>query len=271
MPASGPAPVTHRPEDYARRAEQVRSRLPSDDFTLIIEEPFIVVGDEAPEDVHRRAVHTVKWAVDRLKDEYFTRDPADIISIWLFKDKASYERNTHALFGESPHTPFGYYSPAHRALIMNIATGGGTLVHEIVHPFVASNFPGCPPWFNEGLGSLYEQCAERDGRIRGLTNWRLAGLQQAIRSGETLEFPALMRLKGDEFYGDNRGIHYAQARYLCYYLQEKGLLRTYYHQFRDSARNDPSGVQTLKEVLKVDDLEAFRVRWEKFVLELSFP
>ena len=42
---------------------------------------------------------------------------------------------------------------------MNIATGGGTLVHEIVHPFMAANFEQCPSWFNEGLGSLYEQSA----------------------------------------------------------------------------------------------------------------
>ena len=70
---------------------------------------------------------------------------------------------------------------ADRALVMNIATGGGTLVHEIVHPFVAANFPDCPAWFNEGLGSLYEQCGEEDGQIHGYTNWRLPGLQAAIR------------------------------------------------------------------------------------------
>ena len=35
---------------------------------------------------------------------------------------------------------------------MNISTGGGTLVHEIVHPFIEANFPACPPWLNEGLG-----------------------------------------------------------------------------------------------------------------------
>jgi len=37
--------------------------------------------------------------------------------------------------------------------------------------------------FNEGLASLYEQSAERDGRIIGQTNWRLRGLQSAIRKG----------------------------------------------------------------------------------------
>jgi len=47
-------------------------------------------------------------------------------------------------------------------------------VHEIVHPFMAANFPDCPAWFNEGLASLYEQSSERDGKIIGLTNWRLA-------------------------------------------------------------------------------------------------
>ena len=46
-----------------------------------------------------------------------------IIDIWLFKDKESYQRHTRELFGETPTTPFGYYSDEHRALIMNIATG----------------------------------------------------------------------------------------------------------------------------------------------------
>jgi len=57
------------------------------------------------------------------------------------KDAASYEKNTLLLFKEKPSTPYGYYSSTHKALIMNIATGGGTLVHEIVHPFVEANFP----------------------------------------------------------------------------------------------------------------------------------
>ena len=45
------------------------------------------------------------------------------------------------LFGDEPETPYGYFSAEHQALIMNIATGGGTLVHEIVHPFMEANVP----------------------------------------------------------------------------------------------------------------------------------
>ena len=117
----------------------------------------------------------------KLKKDYFKQDPLHIIDIWLFKDKASYEKNCRKLIGTRPTTPYGFYSSTNRSLVMNISTGGGTLVHEIVHPFIESNFPECPSWFNEGLASLYEQCREENGKIWGLTNWRLRGLQIHIQ------------------------------------------------------------------------------------------
>ena len=94
-------------------------------------------------------------------------------------------RGVKSLTGNEPGTPYGFYSAKHNGLFMNIATGGGTLVHEIVHPYVEADFPNAPPWLNEGLGSLFEQSADRDGHIVGLTNWRLAGLQRAIRANRT--------------------------------------------------------------------------------------
>src|SRR5437667_7465188 len=92
-------------------------------------------------------------------------------------------------------------------------------------------FPVVPPWFNEGLGSLYEQSAERDGHIVGLTNWRLAGLQKALARGDAPSFRALAAMDSDTFYGDDSGAHYATARYLLYYVQERGLLRDFYRAF----------------------------------------
>jgi hypothetical protein len=109
-----------------------------------VESPFVVLGDDSPEQVKGHASHVVRWAVDRLKRDFFAREPERILDVWLFKDSASYESNAVSLFGERPSTPYGYYSPEHGALVMNIATGGGTLVHEIVHPFMAANFPALP-------------------------------------------------------------------------------------------------------------------------------
>ena len=113
-------------------------------FSIVIQKPFVVIGDEPQKVVQQRAEETVKWAVDRLKQDFFTRDPEDILDIWLFKDEASYDKHALVLFADTPTTPYGYYSPTHKALIMNISTGGGTLVHEIVHPFMEANFRSLP-------------------------------------------------------------------------------------------------------------------------------
>ena len=143
-------------------------------------------------------------------------------------------------------------------------------MHEIVHPFVAANFPNCPAWFNEGLGSLYEQSGEENGEIHGYTNWRLPRLQEAIRKGKLTSFETLCHTTDTGFYGDDRGTNYAQARYLCYYLQQKGLLKTYYHRFLADRTDDPSGYKTLKAVLQRDDMDAFQKQWESYVLKLEF-
>jgi hypothetical protein len=255
----------------ALRATELRKQVPAG-FTVVAQPPFVVIGDEPVATVQRRATDTVKRAVDGLKQVYFRRDPAEIIEIWLFKDKASYTNHARSLFNDTPNTPIGYYSTAHHALIMDISTGSGTLVHEIVHPFMSANFPGCPPWFNEGLASLYEASSWKDGQIQGLINWRLNGLEQAIKDGKTVSFKQLTAMSDQEFYGGinsaNYNQHYAQARYLCYYLQENGLLVKYYHDFTANAKTDPTGYAALQRILSERDMDVFKKKWERFILEL---
>jgi hypothetical protein len=266
-----PRPATRfSPADYAQHVQRLKRRVPRG-FTVVIAAPFVVIGDEDPGMVRIRARRTVGWAVEKLKAAYFNKDPDRILDIWLFRDARSYRRHTLQLFGERPDTPYGFYSRHHRALVMNIGTGGGTLVHEIVHPFVEANFPACPAWFNEGLGSLYEQSAERSGQIHGLTNWRLAGLQAAIQAGAVPSFARLTAQTTNQFYGADPGTNYAQARYLLYYLQQRGLLRRYYHAFVRNQRSDPSGYRTLKQVLGERDMAAFQRRWSRYVLGLRYP
>jgi hypothetical protein len=248
----------------------LRKRVPAG-FTVVEERPFVVLGDEEPEVVADHARSTVRWTVRMLKQDYFARDPEPTIDIWLLRDDESYRRHARRLFGFAPRTPYGYYDPQHHALLMNIATGGGTLVHEIVHPFMAANFPACPTWLNEGLGSLYERCAEKDGRIVGLTNWRLPGLQRAVREGTVPPFEKLAGMGSEEFrHGPGHGVNYAAARYLCQYLQERGVLVRFYKAFVAAHDSDPTGYSTLQDVLDVDDMADFRRRWEDWILGLSY-
>lgn len=261
--------------DYLRAVAEVKPRLP-EGFTLLVEPPFVVIGDESPARVGQRAIRTVRWCAMRLQERYFRKSPPAIYTIWLFKDKASYRKHTKLFFNYTPSTPYGYASSREKALVMNIATGGGTLCHEMVHAYMAGNFPDAPPWFNEGLGSLYEQSSEREGageataHIVGLTNWRLAGLQKAIRAGRLPTFKALCEMDEEAFYGEGSGNHYAQARYLLYYLQETERLHGMYHQFVKNAEDDPSGYKTLQKILDEKDMKAFQERWSKWVLKLRF-
>ena len=228
-----------------------------------------MIGDEPADVVKQRSEETIKWAVEKLKQDFFTEDPKEILDIWLFKNAYSYEKHALSIFNDKPSTPYGYYSRELKALIMNIGTGGGTLVHEIVHPFMEANFPACPPWLNEGMGSLYEQCGEEDGHIHGFVNWRLPGLQKAIKAGNVAPFKTVMAMDASAFYGDRSGVNYAQSRYLCYYLQERGLLVKFYKQFRARSKDDPSGFQTLRAVLGESDMDLFKRKWEKYVLGLT--
>ncbi|MBV9928882.1 MAG: hypothetical protein JOZ96_27975 [Acidobacteria bacterium] len=268
-PTPTPTPAGITDADYARHVEELKKRLPSREFEVVVEKPFVVVGDGGRAAVEEHARGTVRWAVTLLRKDFFAKDPKEILDVWLFKDSTSYYTHATDLFGGRPTTPYGYYSPAHRSLVMNIETGGGTLVHEIVHPFVEANFPDCPPWLNEGLGSLYEQSGEQDGHIVGYTNWRLPGLQRAIRRGGLMPFQKLLALDGAAFYGDEQGTHYAQSRYLCYYLQERGLLTRFYREFYNNRATDPTGFDTLKKTLNEPDMPAFQKRWETFVLSLA--
>jgi len=263
-------------EEYNKHVQALKKKLPGKDFSIIIQKPFVVVGDGPAEVLRDRwARGTVRWASEKLKTAYFSSDPDHILDVWLFKDKYSYETHTKALWGKVPSTPYGYYSSSQRALVMNIATGGGTLVHEIVHPYMEANFPECPPWFNEGLGSLYEQSVEKKGAIWGLTNWRLSGLKKVIKTGKLPTFKKLMSMSDKKFYGEHRGRNYsdnyAQSRYLLYYLQDKGVLRKYYHAFIANHKNDPSGYLTLQRVLGEKDMAKFQTRWEAYALNLRYP
>lgn len=240
-------------------------------FNAVVSEPFVVIGNDTPSRVRARAQGTVRWAVRHLKQSFFTKNPEEILTIWLFKDAASYRKYCKAFWDDEPDTPYGYYSHTHKALVMNIATGGGTLVHEIVHPFVQANFPDCPSWLNEGLGTLYEQSGEKKGQIHGYTNWRLAGLQKAIKAKRTEPLTTMMGTTQNEFYGAKSGIYYAQARYLCYYLQEKKKLRAFYKEFHANADSDAGGLKSFQKVTGVKDMKAFQKHWETWAMTLRFP
>ena len=116
-----------------------------------------------------------------------------------------------------------------------MATGDGTLLHELTHALLDFEIPDVPVWLNEGLASLHEQCRFRgdaDGPwIEGLVNWRLEGLQQVIRQGRLRSLDSM--IEEPDFRGPLVGTNYAQARYFCLYMQQRGVLEKFFRDYRE--------------------------------------
>lgn len=152
--------------DYAQHIHGLKKRLPGEDFHVVLEKPFVVVGNDSGETVQQHSTHTVQWAVNRLKKDYFTKE--------------------------------------------------------------------------------------------------------AIADQRVPAFKTLCSTTRHEFYEEDPGANYAQARYLCYYLQEQGLLVKFYHEFRENVASDPTGYKTLQNVLGTDDMDEFKQRWEACTAALRF-
>ena len=93
-------------------------------------------------------------------------------------------------------------------------------------------------------------------------------MQKAIRADRVPSVEQLCDTTAGAFYTADPGTNYAQARYLCYYLQQNGLLVKFYNEFVTHQTQDPSGFKSLQKVLGERNMVAFQRRWEKFVLDL---
>jgi hypothetical protein len=243
--------------------------LLTSDFIIRTNSYFIIASNLGTEETERIIENTVERSVGCFYNNYFDIKPDEYTTIYLFKDDESYRYWAEYIYGDTDLSRFGYYKPDSKAMLMNISTGTGTLVHEITHALVRYDFQDIPSWFNEGLGSLYERCSLNNKEIIGYVNWRLPILHTAINKNKIPALSTLMKKTTNEFYGKGSDVHYAEARYLCMYLQEKNLLKTFYKKFRDTYESDRTGISQLNETLG-KNINQFEPEFINWVLSLKY-
>ncbi len=163
----------------------------------------------------------------------------------LFPEAKSYQAYCRAHLGGECDSPFGMYHPNVRRIVMNAGPGLGTLTHELVHPIVETDFPRAPTWLNEGIASLFEApVIPKAGEIHGVKNWRLPRLLSGMTSDaerKDARLDALFALTDDAFRGPKEKLYYATARYVCQWLDARGMLWPFYRAWRDGVESDPTG------------------------------
>ena len=271
--APGGAALADNPGDMtdqsAKLLDSWKQRFDQEKFNYVVAPPFVIAGNADPSRIKAYRDQTIVAAARCLQKQLFQKQPTEPILILLFESEGPYKRLAKKWFGDAEVPHYGYFRHDN-IMVMNVGTGTGTLVHELTHALIKPDFPQVPSWFNEGLASLYEQCSlSADGSIKGHENWRLAGLQKAIRGEKLRSFSEL--IEDPKFYREDLvGVNYAQARYLMFYLQQKKLLAKYYAAFRDGAKDDPTGLTTLKKIIEPQALGDFENDWKAWVMELSF-
>lgn len=254
--------------DVQRRIRAAKEELGSRaTVTTVVSDVFVVVTPGGPQD---QSVGLMKSALAGLLNGRFGKKPSQAISVYLFPNATSYETFCTQKYAAPCIAHFGFYEPGARYMVMNIGLGLGTLTHEIVHPLVEADFPHAPTWINEGIASVFEQpLLPRPGEIHGGKNWRHPRLKRALTSTEapSARLDRLFGMSDVTFRGPGEDLHYALARYVCQWLDERGKLWAFYQRWRDHAAEDPTGEQSFREVVGMTPAEAHAV-WSKWVLAL---
>ncbi|MFQ5730811.1 MAG: hypothetical protein ACE5KM_02530 [Planctomycetaceae bacterium] len=251
-------PACSRPrvseEACRKRGRELKAKL-GPEFPIVVGAPYVLAGD-----ISRRRLdgllHDFVRPIDRaLHTCYFDRRPTEPIVILALSDDAAYHKYARLFDGKSRARYSGYYRRGDRRIVLNLATGHGTLAHELTHALAAFDAPHLPEWFDEGLASLHEESRFSDDGLRlvGRPNWRGNYLKAALSGGRLPSLRALVQTRNIR--GDREAVLYALSRYFCLYLQHRQLLAHYYRKLKRNADTDPTGRTALRELLHAETLD----------------
>jgi hypothetical protein len=260
LPAASATP----PERYdlqadlaRRRAEAMRDLGPRAQ-TEVVEGVFVLA---APPGFDLRGTGgLVSRTLAAYFHERFDKRPAKALTVFLFPSADPYGAYCQKRFHEACLSPFGFFHPEPRFIVMNAGPGLGTLTHELVHPIIESDFPTAPTWLDEGIASLFEApVMPQAGEIHGVKNWRHPRLIAALGSAKEkskVSLPALFGMSDAFFRGDDESLNYVIARTFCLWLDNRGQLFPFYRAFRDGVANDPTGEKAFVAITRQTPAEA---------------
>ena len=225
---------------------------------LVRTEHFVVHNDLAPEarDFHVQLLEAFRaWFATR----YFVPAPAAPLAVYLFSARADFVAFGERIGGPSSAGYFAELDNGTSVLVVDLSSGLGTMLHELVHAFVYQSFRPLPPrWFNEGLAAYHEKClgcldgSQLSASFGYFSNWRFPRLAAEVAAGR-------IHLSG---LSDPQQDPTSAAAALMLFLDRHGKFVPFVQAMR-TATTDHDGMQTLAAVWGADlaDLEQRWLQW----------
>lgn len=235
------------------QAKQIQQQI-SIPVNILVRAPYVLVGDyesKTLEALYRKTILPIQHA---LSISYFDTEPNQPITLVVLSSQDRYQQVAHDLDQRKTKSYYGYFQSDEMRIVLNLATGSGTLGHELTHALAQVDFPDMPEWFDEGLASLHEQSefSEEGDQLLGTNNWRAQLLLSAM---DHQHLPGLKTLvQQTRISKEGESLTYAHARYFCLYLQQRKLLVPFYRKLRTNQQSDQTGMRTLQQILNVKDL-----------------
>jgi hypothetical protein len=165
-----------------------------------------------------------------------------------------------------------YYMALDNSVLAWTSSGGGTLIHEMIHALINNDFANAPFWINEGLASLYE---ETDGNTP-IDNYRIIFIQEAFKNKKC--FMPLLELFGaskyQSLFEEDYNLVNAYSRYFCKYVYDRfGIkkLARVYKELKQSGNPIPEKQYDLICTITGKTRNELQSDWQDYLLKASVP
>lgn len=239
-------------------------------LNAINKDVFVLVGRYREEELEEHYRRGLEDAYRFLKHEYFPQGPQRLITVFLSDDPYDLITDMIRIYDDpeirvyedyvniiSDMHFFGCFIKVDNLMAATIAGGYGTLLHELMHALIASDYPDAPSWLNEAMAMLYERSKWTPSRLVALPNWRMEFINEH-NIGSLADFDRILQDPPSD--RDEFAQMLAKIRLLMLFLDSKELVNDFY-----KAAKEKGDSFVMSEVLNAFGEELSEQHWERFV------
>ncbi len=150
---------------------------------------------------------------------------------------------------------------------------GATLRHEFVHVLhwrdMSRTGQRHAMWVQEGIAALVEDYeTSPTGQITPVPSWRTNMVKRLLDANRLLTLEQLAGTELDRFSASKPLAKYAHARAIFLYLNDHDAIPTFFREYEDTHRADPTGLTALRRALAIESQDELETSFRDWIAAL---